>query len=161
MISLKKARSVIFSTECGKCIKEGLECSEPIITKDENGLIDNYFIYGSDGEGKHFTKPLVGFGVYTELEKTAYIDKIFDLKDKDYVSSCEMDINKSFEAFDKYSETYPQIRELAYKECDKDEIEILKTYIENLRIFSGDILYSFYEKLYPEFFKWAYKEIEQ
>ena len=62
MISLKKARSTIFSTECGKCIKEGLECSEPIITQDENGLIDNYFVYGCDSEGRHFTNRLLGLG---------------------------------------------------------------------------------------------------
>lgn len=161
MVSLKQARAIIFKTECRKHIREGLECSEPILTKGEYGLIDNYFIYGCDGESKHFTKPLAGFGVYTEIEKTAYFDKSFDLEDKDYVSLCEIDINQSFEAFDKYSETYPKIREFAYKKCNKDEIEILKIYIENLRIFSGDALYSFYEKLYPEFFEWVYKEIEQ
>lgn len=161
MISLKKARSIIFSTECGKCIKEGLECSEPILTKGEYGLIDNYFIYGCDGEGKHFTKPLTGFGVYTELEKTAYIDKTFDLEDKDYVSLNKTDMNKSFEAFDSYSEAYPRIRELVYQQCNNDEKEMLKMYLENLRLFSGDVLYSFYEKLYPEFFEWTCKELER
>ena len=161
MISLKKARTTIFSTECGKHIKEGLECSEPIITRGEYGLIDNYFIYGCDSESKHFTKPLVGFGVYTEQKKAAYMDRNFDLEDKDYVSSDGIDINRSFEAFDKYSEVYPRIREFVYRKCDSNEKEILKVYLDNLRIFSGDVLYSFCEKLYPEFFEWVNKELKQ
>lgn len=161
MISLKKARSIIFSTECGKCIKEGLECSEPIITKGEHGLIDNYFMYGCDSEGKHFTKPLVGFGVYTDSEKTAYAGRVFDFEDKDYVSADDTDMSKIFEAYDLYSEMYPKVRELVYQQCSGDEKEVLKIYLKNLRIFSGDVLYSFYEKLYPEFFEWVYKEIGQ
>lgn len=161
MISLKKARSTIFSTECGKCIKEGLECSEPIITQDENGLIDNYFVYGCDSEGRHFTKPLVGFGVYTDKEKTAYLGREFEFEDKDYISSDEINMNQSFEAFDKYSEVYPRVREFVYKKCDDEEKVLLRIYLDNLKLFSGSVIYSFYEKIYPEFFEWVCKELEQ
>ena len=45
-MNLKNVKAIISLTECYKYISCGAYCSEPIMTKDNKGIIDNYFIFG-------------------------------------------------------------------------------------------------------------------
>ncbi len=158
-MTIKEVKAKIFETECGERIKEGMFCSEPIQTIGKKGLIDNYFIYGRDSKRQHFTKPKICFGIYTDLNEVAYLDKNSELEDKNYSSSEEVNIEKCFEAYDRYAELFPQIRMMAYKDCDNENIILLSEYIKCFRKFSGDVLFMFYNTLYPTFFEWVNKQI--
>ena len=160
-MTVKEVKAKIFETACGERIREGMFCSEPILTIGEKGLVDNYFIYGRDAKRQHFTKPKNCFGIYTDLTEVAYLDRDNDLEDKDYSSFEEIDMEKSFYAYDRYAELYPRIREMSYQECDKDMKVLLSEYIECFETFSGNILFEFYKKLYPEFFDWVNNQIEK
>ena len=160
-MTVEEVKSKIFETECGKMIREGMFCSEPILTNGEKGLIDNYFIYGRDSKRQHFTKPKRCFGIYTDLNEVAYSDKDNEFAEKDYSSSEEMNIEKCFDAYDRYAELYPKIRELAYQDCNDDDKEHLSEYIKCFRQFSGDILFAFYKELYPSYFEWIGQQIER
>lgn len=158
-MTVKEVKATIFETECREKIVEGMFCSEPILTIGEKGLIDNYFIYGRDAKRQHYTKPKICFGVYTDIKEVAYLDKDNEIEDKDYSLSEEVNIEKCFKAYDRYVELYPRIRELAYQNCENENRELLSEYIEQLREFSGDIMFSFYKDLYPAFFEWINKQI--
>lgn len=158
-MTIKEVKATIFETECGERIKEGLFCSEPILSIGEKGFIDNYFIYGRDAKRQHFTKPKNCFGIYTETKEVAYLDRDNDIEDKDYCIAEEVDIEKCFDSYDRYVELYPIVRDLAYQICNEESRELLIEYIKCFREFSGDIMYSFYRNLYPSFFEWVDKEI--
>ena len=158
-MTIKEVKSRIFETECGEKIREGLFCSEPILTIGKKGLIDNYFIYGRDAKRKHYTRPKSFFGIYTETSEVAYLDKDIEFEEKDYSLSEEVNIEECYEAYDKYVEVYPRIREIAYHDCDDDSKRLLFEYIRSLRQFSGEILFAFYNELYPTFFEWIKEQI--
>ena len=158
MKSLKEIKAVIFKTDCKDFICDGLCCSEPIITKDENGLIDNYFIYACDSKGTKFSKPLAAFGVYSDAGKTAYKNVSLDFADIDYCTNNPTNDEEALTAYDSYIGLYPQIRELVYKDCDEGQKKLLVEYMNALKTFSGPVLWAFYNKLSPMFFEWAQQQ---
>lgn len=160
-MTIKEVKAKIFETECSEKIREGLCCSEPILTIGDKGLIDNYFIYGRDAKRQHFTRPKNCFGIYTNLNEVAYLDRENEFEEKDYFISEEANIGECFENYDRYVELYPRVREIAYQECNDDDKKMLSEYINCFKQFSGDVLFMFYNKLYPAFFKWVNEQVEE
>lgn len=158
MKSLREIKAVIFKSDCKDFICEGLCCSEPIITKDENGLIDNYFIYACDNKGTKYSKPLAAFGIYSEDGKTAYKNVSLDFADIEYCDNNPADEKEVLKAYDSYVDLYPQIRNIAYTECDDTQKKLLAEYVTALKTFSGPVLWEFYRKLSPMFFEWAQQQ---
>ena len=155
MKPLKEIKAVIFKTDCKDLICDGLCCSEPIITKDENGLIDNYFVYACDSKGTKYSKPLVSFGIYSDAEKTAYRNTSLDFVDKKYCVINPVNDEKVLNAYDSYIRLYPQIRDFVYTDCDERQKKLLAEYVTALKTFSGSVLWEFYMKLSPMFFEWV------
>jgi hypothetical protein len=160
MKSLKEIKAVIFKTDCKDLICEGLCCSEPIITKDENGLIDNYFIYACDKKGTKYSKPLAAFGVYSEEGKTAYKKVSLDFEDREYCDDNPANDIEVSKAYDSYVALYPQVRNLVYTECDDTQKKMLAEYVTALKTISGSVLWEFYNKLSPMFFEWVKRQCE-
>lgn len=159
MKGLREIKSIIFKTDCADCIYEGLHRSEPIITKDEKGLIDNYFIYARNDEASKFSKPMLAFGIYSDLEKTAYKKYNLDFEDKVYCLSDGTRKPEFDDAYDRYTELYPQVRVCAYFECSDEQKMIVREYLKSLETISGSVLWGFYQKLWPSFFEWAQRQI--
>lgn len=160
-MTIKEVKAKIFETECGEEIREGLFCSEPILTIGEKGLIDNYFVYGRDSKRQHFSRPKYFFGIYTHLSEVAYLNKENELEEKDYSSSEVVNMEERFEAYDRYVELYPKMREIAYQDCNDENKRMLSEYLSSFRKFSGDVLFMFYNKLYPTFFEWVNEQIRE
>lgn len=155
MYTLKEVKTKIFKTECRDFICEGLCCSEPVLSKDEHGIVDNYFIYACNDDATIFSKPLVLFGVYSETETVAYVMKTLDMEDKEYKAP-RIKVNEEIHTvYNRYSELYPQIRDFAFEDCNVNQKDMLKEYVQSLEKISGTVLYGFYQTLIPQFFDWV------
>lgn len=161
MKSLKEIKSIIFRTECKQYICEGLCCSEPIMSCDASGIIENYFIYACNSDATTFSRPMVIFGIYSDSENIAYVKTEVDIEDRLFQvnSQQRIDENELFDLYDKYEELYPQIREFAFTDCSSLQKQILSEFYSNLQVISGTVLWDFYRKLFPQFFEWAEKII--
>lgn len=157
MTSLKEIKAKIFTTDCKDFICEGLYCSEPIPTKDDRGIIDNYFVYACNQEGTEFSRPLVVFGIYSEKGTSAYSrmgDEI-DIEDKIYTAKAVVESEELLKIYARYEELYPIVREFSYRDCDKNQKQLLSDYMSALYVISGDVLWNFYHCVAPAFFEWA------
>ena len=155
MESLKEIKQKVFKTECKELLFDGLFRSEPVLTKDSNGLIDNYFVYASNRDSSVVSQPMVAFGIYSDLEKTAYInadiynDKSIEIKNN---------INHSIlneEYVKEYENLYIILREMVFTECNDDGKLKLKEYLDHLYNLSGDGLWRNYLMIAPSFFRWV------
>ncbi|MBP5418072.1 MAG: hypothetical protein J6Y58_11185 [Clostridiales bacterium] len=157
MKTLKEVVSVIKKTDCYENLRVGWSRSMPILTKDESGvLIDNYFTYADSISNGSVSSPIAVFGVYTDEEKTAY-NNMFP---KDERKSFSMDVSTIdhlavSEAYDRFKELFPEVRECTYKECTDEQKALVKEYVSCLETFSGPIIWKFYQELFPSFFEWA------
>ena len=161
-MKLKIVKSKIQMTECADIICAGMYCSEPIMTKDGKGeIIDNYFMYSRSQDFTTIGVPEIKFGIYSERGEKAYIDKDVSkaFEQQTYQESFEPK-EKIKNAYKKYEELYPVVREFAFMQTSEENKKVLADYLDSLRIVSGNTLYSFYRKLYPTFFEWAEKAID-
>ena len=74
MEALGEIKQKIFRTECKEFLYEGMSRSEPVMTVDEHGIVDNYFIYAGNHEMTMVSPPMIAFGIYSDIGKTAYIN---------------------------------------------------------------------------------------
>lgn len=158
-MNLKQVKNALFQTECAGCVRDGMCCSEPVMTRDARGIIDNYFIYGENSERKSYSGPLVSFGVYSEQKKTAYIDcgqqRKFSKSAVDEIRAVCWD-RYDEAAYSRYQAAFPQVREFLFeKDCTREQKEILQIYIKSLRSLTDDALWPLYRELAPDFFTWA------
>lgn len=159
MRSLRGTRAIILKTDCRENMVNGWACSEPILTKDENGaLIDNYFAFGADPFGKSYSSPIVVFGIYTDEAKTAYNNVL----PKSEVKRIEMgddyivDRKAEKKAYDRFEELFPAVRECTYSDnCTDEQKAMVKEYVSCLEKFSGPVVWKYYLELFPSFFEWA------
>ena len=159
MKSLRIINSIIYKTECKELMADGWYRSEPIITKDDDGqLIDNFFMFGYYDE-KIITSPFVVFGVYSDLVKAAYSRKIDNAEIKEYSVDYSINREESRIAYSRYEELYPVVRDCAYSNCNAEQKEAVKEYVDCLERFSGPVLFGFYNDLFPSFFKWVHSII--
>lgn len=158
MLMIDDVMASIYRTDCKKFIKEGFFCSDPIITKDENGLIDNFFIYAANRDESLVTPPIVSFGIYAEIKKTAYV-KQGTKEPKAQENPKELLANKR-ELRNKYSGLYSEIREFVFKDCNSDQAQMLQEYISSLKALVGQTLWTHYQSTSPMFFNWAKKFCE-
>lgn len=161
-MKLKAVKSKIQMTECADIICAGMYCSEPIMTRDDEGeLIDNYFMYSRNQDFSTIGVPEIMFGIYSERGKKAYISKDVskEFEQRTYQESFEpKETIKS--AYKRYEELYPVVRENAFLQISAENKKDIADYLDSLRIVSGNTLYTFYRKLYPTFFEWADKATE-
>ena len=157
MKSYDEIDTLKYTTDCEECIVDGWFCSLPIVTRDNEGkLIDNFFMYGSDFDFKTFSTPLVIFGIYSEEGKTAYKNWLPPSEVKELtLTEQPASVEEANKAFDRYKELYPLLREFAYLECNDEQKKLVQEYLVCLEIFSGPILWKFYQELFPAFFEWA------
>lgn len=155
MKTIKEIKKIIFKTECKNLLYEGFFRSEPILTMGEKGLIDNYFVYAGNRDLTEVSRPMVAFGIYSDLETTAYINpNIYD--ENAEIIDNPIDRSKITAGYVKeYEALYEEIRGFAYRKCSDLQKEALVKYIEHLYYLSGLGLWKNYLEVTPEFFDWV------
>ena len=155
-MNVYQVKKVINRTDCVDHIFSGFYCSEPIMSRDESGLIiDNYIIYTRTDDCSQISSPKCIFGINSEKEESVYInDSISDeFKERFYPEEFENEeIMK--DAMKLYLELFPVVRNM-YKLNHNIDLQIVRKYVEALKRISGNTLFDFYKQLFPEFFEWA------
>lgn len=158
-MTLYEVKKVIFRTECENLLFDGLCCSEPIMTKDNKGIVDNYFVYGLDRDNKSYSGVIVKFGIYSDSITVAYIDK--DIKSKvrkgenDYFPAQNWGCYDNI-AYEKYVNTFSEVRDFVFeKTLNHEQKERLRTYIDSLKCIVDDSLWDIYISLNPLFYEWV------
>ena len=154
---VRQVENAIFHTDCGRLLRDGMCCSEPVMTRDEKGIIDHFFVYCEDEETGAFLGPLARFGIYAEKSEPAYM-----AENKGYFSLAE-DEQRRFlgstpltkESYDNYSELYRQVREFVMTECTGQQREVLQKYLHALGEVVDEAMLFLYRELAPAFFSWA------
>lgn len=154
---VRQVESAIFHTECGRLLRDGMCYSEPVMTRDEKGIIDHFFVYCEDEEAGVFLGPLARFGIYAEKPEPAYM-----AENKGYFSIAEDEqrhfhgnIPRTKESYDNYSALYRQVREFVMTECTAQQREILQNYLHALGEVVDEAMLFLYRELAPAFFSWA------
>ena len=151
-----QVKNAIIKTECADYVYSGLFCSEPIMSKDVKGkIVDNYIVFSRSGDCKFISAPECVFGIYTVVEESAYVNDSISKEFSEHIYEEKFADDESMrQARERYLEVFPKVRDMYQQEKEVDA-SILVEYVESLRILSGDILFSFYKKLFPFFFDWT------
>ena len=155
-MNIRTVKSIINLTACKELVYSGGYCSEPIMTKDQDGrIIDNYFIFSRSDDFAFVEVPDVGFGIYSDEHAVAYINKDIS-KEFEYPSYQEAfdNMDSMRKASSIYEDIYEKVRDMFLANINRDE-SIINTYLEALKTISGNGLFGFYKRLYPSFFDWA------
>ena len=72
-MELKQVKALLHQTKCGEMFMDGMGCSEPVLTKDGTGLIDNFFVYLIDKRAGTASGPLARMGLHAESGALAYL----------------------------------------------------------------------------------------
>ena len=158
MLSLAQVKSAIYKTICAKYMQEGLYCSEPIITTDHRGLIDNYFIYGASDDESSITTPLFSFGIYSDILEVAYHRNTSNTAKT--IENSHEDVIDVQGLIARYEQLYGSIRSFVYTDCDEQQRQELRMYIDALKHISGDAIWKLYKKMSPMFFEWVDKILQ-
>lgn len=154
---LRQVQNTIFHTACGRLVRDGMCCSEPVMTRDEKGVIDHFFVYCEDEEAGCFLGPTDRFGIYAETAEAAYMAQ------NDGYFSLGPDGQRSFgkhpapteESYARYGELYRQVREFVMQECTDAQREQVKEYLAAFREVVDAEMFFLYRELAPAFFAWA------
>ena len=161
-MELKQVKALLHQTKCGEMFMDGMGCSEPVLTKDGTGLIDNFFVYLIDKRAGTDSGPLARMGLHAESGALAYLtsadERPFSVLPGDTVPVNSPAVsNKDYE---NYSALYAEVREFAFKgNCTTAEKTALLNYLTALKSVVSDSLYPFYKELAPTFFEWARHEL--
>ena len=161
-MELKQVKALLHQTKCGEMFMDGMGCSEPVLTKDGTGPIDNFFVYLIDKRAGTASGPLARMGLHAESGALAYLtsadERPFSVLPGDTVPVNSPAVsNKDYE---NYSALYTEVREFAFKEnCTTAEKTALLNYLTALKSVVSDSLYPFYKELAPAFFEWARHEL--
>lgn len=156
MKTVRQILAIIQKTDCAEYMLDGWNYSQPIPTLDEDGkLVDNFFMFSQDIKDTFIYIPYVVFGIYAEEEKTAY-KKVFSETNK-YTIDYNIDRSMISEAYDRYKELYPEVRECAFKELNAEQKQKVEELLCCLEVIAGPIEMNYYHEFFPSFFEWAGK----
>lgn len=155
MLSLKKVNSIIFETECARYMRDGMFCSQPILSLGKEGLVDVIFTYNADPINGSISQPLVIFGIYADQKKVAYIKDPADFEERAYPNAFDETLEDFAEMYQRYENLYCKMREWAFRPYDEEQAAEIREYCKLLKQFSGSGVWTLYHKVAPEFFSWS------
>lgn len=161
-MELKQVKALLHQTKCGEMFMDGMGCSEPILTQEDTGLIDNFFVYLINKREGTASGPLARMGLHAESGVLTYLTSAdecpFSVLPGSTISvKASVVSNKDYE---NYSALYAEVRKFAFKRnCTTAEKTALSNYLAAMRGVVSDSLYPFYEELAPDFFAWSKCEL--
>lgn len=161
-MELKQVKSLLHQTKCGEMFMDGMGCSEPLLTQDSTGLIDNFFVYLIDKRAGTASGPLARMGLHAESGALAYLISA-DEQPFSVLPSSTISVKPQIvlgEDYQRYACLYEKVRLFAFKRnCTAAEKTILSNYLTAFRCVVSGSLIPFYEELTPTFFEWARNEL--
>lgn len=162
-MELIQVKHILHQTECGELFVDGMGCSEPILTRTEDGLIDLFFVYYANKKAGTFSGPVARIGLNAERGRLVSLEscyeKPFSVKPDELVVGKPQLVTD--EQYEKYCRLYPEVRNLAFREsCTDSEKELLADYEKAFRAVVNPALFPFYLELAPAFFTWLSNQLK-
>lgn len=163
-MELRQVKNRLLQTECGELIMDRMDISEPMLTKDKDGLVDNFFIYLVDMEEHINYGPVGRAGIDAETGKLKYLvscnENPFSKKPTDIITAGTASATGT--KYEAYSKMYPCVRAFAFKEhCSDEERRILRDYYHSFLGIVNPALLPFYKEMAPSFFSWVERTLQQ
>lgn len=160
-IELTQVINILHRTVGSKLIMDGMGCSEPILSKRNGKLIDNFLIYFSNFEENLVSGPVAHIGLDADSQCVEYViscdEGLFSLSSQSLMNVSEPDFTK--EDYEEYGKCYKAMRCIAYKSsCSDGEKNIILSYFRSLKKIVAPEMLKLYKEMVPEFFDWAKKE---
>lgn len=161
-MELKQVKGILHQSECGEMFLDGMGCSEPVLTKTERGLIDNFFVYLVNKKEALYSGPIARMGLQADSGTAVYIISC----DEEPLSVLPTETIKAAShiipqrEYEKYSALYGKMRSFAFKTpCSDSERQVLSAYMNSLKNIVNKALFPFYKEIAPSFFTWANNEL--
>ena len=162
-MELKQVKSILHQSECGEMFLDGMGCSEPILTKSKNGLIDNFFVYLANKKEETYSATIAKISL---LAENGSIIRVVSCSDEPFsvppTETIKVDsFSPSEQDYKEYSALYAKIRSIAFKTpCSSSEQQTISAYLDSLEKVVNKSLFPFYKELAPTFFEWATNELK-
>lgn len=145
-------------------IMDGMGHSEPILSKKNGKLIDNFLIYFANFEEKLVSGPVAHIGLNADSQCIEYVipcnESMFSLMPQSLMNVSEPNFTK--EEYEEYEESYQAMRSIAYKSnCSDIEKNVILSYFQSLKRIVAPEMLKLYEEMVPEFFAWIKKEVDR
>lgn len=156
-MELIQVKRMLHQTECGELLMDGMGCSEPVLIRAEDGLVDLFFVYYANKKAGTFSGPVARIGLDAErgvlVSMESCYEKPFSVAPDGVIAGKPQLVTD--EQYEEYCRLYPAVRELAYREvCTDQEKAVLAGYDKALRAIVNPALFPFYQELAPAFFTW-------
>ena len=119
MLSLGEVNNIVFETECARYMRDGMFCSQPILSPGKKGLIDVFFVCTVDRLNNSVSQPLAIFGIYSDQKEVAYIKDPAEFEENKYSNYYEEFSEDFSELYQQYENLYCKMREWAFRPYDK------------------------------------------
>lgn len=158
-MKLSYVKSIVYRLPLEGVVKEGLCFSEPIMSVQDNCIIDNFFTFGFDYEDNKCSGPIAAFGVFADEKKIAYIDterKKFDGMDCETILRVSNEYALSKEEKLAYEQAYEYVRGILMNETvSEKDVKELNIYYELLKKMHTIEQMKYLRALGTSFFDWC------
>ena len=159
-MTLEQVKATVTDLDLRDILKEGLCLSEPILSRNRDLVIDNFFTYGIDYEEKAYTQPLKQFGIDAQNKQVVYVKECSPCKSElKIVPAASWDFYDPG-SYSTYSELYGKVRNVFGQiSMTPFEKSVLVDYCKALKHQVDENMWPFYINLYPVFFEWLKESI--
>lgn len=164
MLEYEDIIDLLYMPEIDKHIPEGMGHSIPILSRNGTDIIDNFYIFSRDPEGRFCSLPTAKFGInalkgsleyFKELSPDSFRYVKFDCDGIIQLTPLSQipDIADCVEDMENY---YAIVREFAFLDkLTSEQSDTLKKYLRALLTCIEPELQLMYFALSPDFFKWG------
>lgn len=162
-MELMHVKALLHQTEFGELVVDGMGCSEPVLSRKQGVLIDNFFVYLADKEAGKVSGPIARVGLCAETGKLDYLisceEQPFSVGPADIIDQAYPMFSR--DEYMRYASLYAEIREIAFKEnCTESERRAIRDYYAAWKAVISPSLRGLYEELAPSYFAWMFRECE-
>lgn len=157
-MELNQIKDILFQTECGSFLCDGMGCSEPLPVPTKDGVLDNFFLYMYNSDTNSFSAPVARIGMLTERKQIVYFyscyDEPFSVKPQEVMSGQSTKAERA-DHYAEFKKLYNQVRPLFYSDCSECK-ELLVDFLNAFKEYVDLVLWKFYIEMLPPFFEWLY-----
>ena len=154
-LTIQAVKNVIWRTDCKELVLDGLTCSLPVMSREQNKIVDNFIVMSKEQLSDEIYVYAV-FGIYSENAETAYkklVQKNMPVQ-RTYLANTD---ETRMIGYNGYADSYVKVRELMRKtkgSYTHDECAFIQSFVDNFRIAIGESAWQLYQILVKDFFVW-------
>lgn len=162
---LTEIKEALNYTECGRFLRDGMGCSEPLPVETPEGILDNCFLYMYDSTTNEYSAPVARIGFFAAKKEMAYFiscyDEPFSIIPEDTFKATKTK-EEQLSSYSRFEELYNSVRPLFYKEnCTLDEKSLLLEFTNTFENYVDESQRVLYREMVPAFFAWLSEQVSE